>query len=123
MQEARLYEVNKERRNKNIFFNVFNKDKKTIGEIKIEDTGIDKETGQKYYSLKTINSFNEGRGVISAILDEVEKFAKEQNAIVSTILWNLELERAFKKRGWQELTRTDSKIWLQYNPNDIDNKK
>ncbi len=122
MQELEGYVVNKEKRREINLFNVFDESGKIIGEIKIKDSGVDEETGKKYYSLKTINSFNEGRGVISAILNEVEKFIKEQNAIISTVLWNLELERVFKKRGWRELARTDSRIWLQYDPSDIDNK-
>ncbi|HFC36363.1 MAG TPA: hypothetical protein ENJ49_01675 [Candidatus Moranbacteria bacterium] len=81
--------------------------------------GVDDETGQKYYSLKTINSFDKEKGVKSAMLDEVEKFAREQNAVIGTILWKLELETTFKKRGWKKLTRTDSKIWLRYIPNTV----
>ena len=119
MRESRLYEVNKESRNKNIYFNVFNKDGKIIGEIKMKYAGVDDETGQKYYSLKTINSFDKEKGVKSAMLDEVEKFAREQNAVIGTILWKLELETTFKKRGWKKLTRTDSKIWLRYIPNTV----
>ena len=66
-----------------------------------------------------MNSFDKKKGVISVILDEVEKFVREQNAVISTILWKLEMEKAFKKRGWEELTRSGSKIWLRYVPNTV----
>ena len=118
-ETMKKYTVSMERgdNGKKIIFKILNAKKSDYDAVATLEKPVSTEN---YYKLKDINSFNEEKGIGTALVQSINEFIESKGASISAQVENSRVS-FFKNRGWATLGSPGSqRTTMVYNMDSID---